>query len=652
MLKKFILCGMIVASLCNNSYAQTSKYSDIGSLLNQKINKSSIGTANGVASLDSDATISANTVIANAQAKSRSLSSKFNDTIDVRDYGAKCDVNSSSTPTDDTTAIQTAINVAAGMDYVKVFLPGMCEVTSAITATIPNHIKIEGGGLYVNGTSTTDGLDLTVTGKIIIDTVKFKAGTKGAGFAAKIIGNGSSISDNSDYFNNISITTNTEKADSIGFSNGLYLYGLVAFVNNFTTTMQQIDKSTSSSGVAVRYTTPDVGNSIELAGTPSGSTSPLNGGGSIITNVQANGGFSTIRIVGLVQGGVFSNWVSNWQTHIVYSGTDVVSPQSLQFFNMNAQSGFWSENDAIIFDFENGGGQYLISGGTYSSPGSSAAWSILKCYSCASVQFLNNAIDERYSSTAYLIDSGPSGGTGTSWNVSGNILNVPSVASSLGVKTNTFNFAGLSNAKQLTFTNNDMGNAYPIVPPPLKSGTSNNLITSESNNMNNIQHINSAATINDQRFTQGPISTSWNISTTLEGSSSLVANGVLTLTLDNNTESASNALSTIRPFNSPGAIVFYDAMVHCYEWASNPAKYFSTFRVNGVFDVTPGGTDTYTLVSQSSTPILSSYASSEAFTGRFVLSSTTASPALQVVNSGTTQESLTCTANIQITNMR
>lgn len=598
--------------------------------------------------------VSTATIITNAQAKSRSLSSKFNDTIDVRDYGAKCDVNSSSTPTDDTTAIQTAINVAAGMDYVKVFLPGMCEVTSTITATIPNHIKIEGGGLYVNGTSTTDGLDLTMSGvgKFDIENVRFKPGPNGAGRPLSIIGNGGDIEDNSDFINNVTVTTSTETIRGIGFTTGIYLYGLVAYINNLSVTFPQI-LEVNNKDTLITYSSQDSGVGLTFAGTPSGATSVLNGGGSLVTNMQGNGGFADIRFTGMSQGGIFTNIVSNWQTHIVYAGTDVVSPQSFTFINTASQTGFWSASDATLFDFEVKGGQYIINNGIYAGSSGAGNWTILKCHGCTAIQFTNNQVNQNYPSSAPLIDTGSSGDNGTAWVIQNNTFNAPNTFASLDSTTDTLNFAGLTSASELTFTGNKIGLIAPIIPPPLKTGSGGNIINSSGNTWNSIIRKAGTKSLSEHPFIQGMLSPDWTIDTKVHGSGSVAANSYISLTIDGNADSTSNSLATLRPYNTVGNVSSYDAEVSCYEWGNNPAKYYALFHVVGMFAVTPGGTDTYTLLGQSSTTQSSLFSGSgESYTGRFVLSSTSNSPTLQVVNVGTATSTLTCSAIIHITNIQ
>lgn len=67
--------------------------------------------------------------------------------IDIRDYGAKCDWNG-TTGTDDTAAIQAAFDAAAAATdgRVTVIIPGRCKITSALTFKCRPGIALEGLG--------------------------------------------------------------------------------------------------------------------------------------------------------------------------------------------------------------------------------------------------------------------------------------------------------------------------------------------------------------------------------------------------------------------------------------------------------------------------------------------------------------------------
>lgn len=585
---------------------------------------------------------------------SRTLAEYFSDTINVRNFGAKCDVGTASTPTDDTQAIQAAFTAAQALDHVRVILPGMCEITSTINTTVGNHLAIQGGGLYVNGTQPVDGVNITIQGKgkFDISSVRFKPGPRGAGRALTIIGNGGDIEDNSDLINNVTVTTSDETTKGVGFKNGIYLYGIVAYINNYSVTFPQI-YLLNGKETTVNYTDPDTGVGLTFAGSPAGASYTLNGGGSIVSNMQGNGGFADIRFTGMSQGGIFNNIVSNWQTHLVYAGQDVVSPQSFTFNSPASQTGWWSSADGILFDFEVTGGQYIINGGIFAGPAISGKWTVLKCFGCKAVQFSNNQVNQNYPSSAAILDSGPSGSNATGWIVQNNTFGAPNNAAQLSAATDVLNFSGLKSASELLFTGNYLGLVPPPVMPAPTSGAGGNLLTSSGNVWHNVIRKAGSGSLGETPFIQGRLSADWSIDAKLHGSASILANGTLTLTLDGKAEAANNALSTIRPFNSVGAVVTYDALVSCYEWADNPAKYFAIFRATGAYSITPGGTDTYALLGQSSTTSSSLYSSAgEAFTARFVLSASTKSPALQVVNTGTAQVALTCSANVRSTNLQ
>lgn len=654
MIKKILSSVLFFTSILSTPlYANAAPYNDITKLINQKIGKSQIGAANGVASLDGNASLSSNTYLSNANAKLRTLESKFDETIDVRDYGAVCDVGVNSSPTDDTTAIQAAITEATSSNraYVKVILPGMCRVTSTITGTVSNHLLIEGGGLLVDGASI-DGFDLTMSGvgKFAFKDVRFKTGSNGANRPISVIGNGGDTMDNSDFIDDVTVTTTNEGIDGVGFKTGIYLYGLVAYINNLSVTFPQI-YLVSGKQTTVVYDDSSSGVGLTLAGSVKGASYTLNGGGSLLSNYQANGGFAALRFTGMSQGGVFNNMVSNWQTHIVYAGSDVVSPQAFTFNNPTSQSGWWSSKDSILFDFEVAGGQYLINNGIYAGPASAGSWTVLKCQGCTAIQFTNNQVNMNYPSSSAIIDSGASGANSTSWVIQNNTFGAPNTTAQLQSTTSVLNFAGMKSNSELTFTNNVIGLLPPIVTPPLVSGAGGNITHNTGNVWTKIVRQAASKNLPSFNMEQSALSSNWTLDALIHAGGSVLANGYITLTLDGNTESATNAISTLRPFATVGSVVEYDAKVYCYEWGNS--KYYGIFNVLGTFSITPGNPDVYTLLGSKSTTIDSLYSSSgELFTGRFVLSSTTSSPALQIINSGTATSTLTCTANLKEINLQ
>lgn len=582
----------------------------------------------------------------------RTLAEYFSDTINVRNFGAKCDVGTSPTPTDDTQAIQAAFTAAQALDHVRVILPGMCEITSTINTTVGNHLAIQGGGLYVNGLQPVDGVNITIQGKgkFDISSVRFRPGPNGAGRALTIIGNGGNIADNSDFIQDVTITTSNEKMDGSGFSNGIYLYGIVAYINNLSVTFPQ-SIILNGKQTQIDYDDPNFAVGITFAGTPKDAGQALNGGGSLITNMQSNGGFSSIRFVGMFQGGVFTNIVSNWQTHITYAGTDVVSPQTFTFINETSQSGFWSTPDSSLFDFEAPAGQIIIDGGLYNGPNGPGHWTVLKCHGCGVVQFNNNQVNQGYASASPLLDSGPAGSGAYGWVVQNNSFGAPITANSAAATTDTLNFGGLKSYSELTFTNNVLGLLPPLIMPTLSSGAGKNLANIVGNTGNNTIRGVSSKGMPSMNMEQGILTTNWSVKTKLYGSGIPVPQGVIPLTLNGATNDATNSISTLRPFNSIGSLVSVTGVVSCYEWAESPAKHYGIYRINAAFGIKPGTTDIYTLLGSSTSSESALYTSNgESFTPRFVLSG--GSPVLQVVNSGTAASTLTCSADISIANLQ
>ncbi|MBB3174231.1 hypothetical protein FHR90_002067 [Endobacter medicaginis] len=110
-------------------------------------------------------TITGRSTAALPNAVARTLADHFADVVSIRDFGARCDG-----VTDDSAAVQTALNVASGMGYAKVTVPrGSCLIGTAISLSIGAS-----SGVFLEG---SNGSTLLFPGGVDGPSIALNAGT-------------------------------------------------------------------------------------------------------------------------------------------------------------------------------------------------------------------------------------------------------------------------------------------------------------------------------------------------------------------------------------------------------------------------------------------------------------------------------------------